>query len=69
MQIQPGRQPEVIAITAEPAQQRVLGDQRPSLAGKQVDAVIHATLSVRQPIGDHLRRPVKDSQHTAAFVR
>lgn len=40
---------------------------RPDSAGSE-DAVIHAALSVRQPIGDHRQRPVKDSQHTASFV-
>ena len=43
-------QPEIVAVAPEPAQQRVLGDQRAPFAGEQIDAVVDIGLAVGQPV-------------------
>ena len=45
VQIQSVRQLQIPTVPAEPAQQRVLGDQRASLAGEQIKPVGHTRLA------------------------
>jgi hypothetical protein len=63
--IQPSQELEIIAVPAEPSQQRVFGDQRAALAGEQIKPVIQARFAVAQPVGDHLGSPVEDGEDAA----
>src|SRR5258708_26186420 len=66
VQIQSVWQLKIPTVATEPAQQRVLGDQRASLAGEQIKPGAHTRLSVGEPVGDHLSSPREHRQDAAA---
>ena len=69
MQIQSVWQLEIAAVATEPAQQRVLGDQRASFAGEQIQPGAHTRLPVSEPVGDYLGSPAEHRQDAAALGR